>query len=149
MIYDVSYKALIEAKSLRIKFDKVDGFIRVDDGNRYLELIGPKKVVLDMLFFHNYEKNDVSKGNDFSQTNESKEWIISRYWYFLDEGSLFQPNVWNDFYRVLLMSINLSDIAVLNIHGAYYWCIINEISTSEAISLMQNIDLTDLYTGAL
>ena len=51
MIYDVSYKALIEAKSLRIKFDKVDGFIRVDDGNRYLELIGPKKVVLDMLFF--------------------------------------------------------------------------------------------------
>ena len=149
MIYDVSYKALIEAKSLRIKFDKADGFIRVDDGNRYLELIGPKKVVLDMLFFHNYEKNDVSKGNDFSQTNESKEWIISRYWYFLDEGSLFQPNVWNDFYRVLLMSINLSDIAVLNIHGAYYWCIINEISTSEAISLMQNIDLTDLYTGAL
>ena len=149
MIYDVSYKALIEAKSLRIKLDKVDGFIRVDDGNRYLELIGPKKVVLDMLFFHNYEKNDVSKGNDFSQTNESKEWIISRYWYFLDEGSLFQPNVWNDFYRVLLMSINLSDIAVLNIHGAYYWCIINEISTSEAISLMQNIDLTDLYTGAL
>ena len=149
MIYGVSYKTLIEAKPLRIKFDKVDGFIRVDDGNRYLELIGPKKVVLDMLFFHNYEKNDVSKGNDFSQTNESKEWIISRYWYFLDEGSLFQPNVWNDFYRVLLMSINLSDIAVLNIHGAYYWCIINEISTSEAISLMQNIDLTDLYTGAL
>ena len=101
MIYGVSYKTLIEAKSLRIKFDKVDGFIRVDDGNRYLELIGPKKVVLDMLFSHNYEKNDVSKGNDFSKTNESKEW--------------------NEFYRVLMMSINLTDIAVLNIHGAYYW----------------------------
>ena len=134
---------------MRIKFDKVDGFIRVDDGNRYLELIGPKRVVLHMLFPHNYTENDVSKGNDFSKTNESKELIISRYWYFLDEGFLFQPNVWNEFYRVLMMSINLTDIAVLNIHGAYYWWIINEISTSEVINLMQNINLTEHYTGAL
>ena len=36
----------------------------------------------------------------------------------------------------------LSDIAFLNIKGADYCCIISGISKSEAINLMQNIDLT-------
>ena len=43
LIYDVSFKALIGAKSLCIMFDKVDGFIRVFDGTRYLLLLGPEK----------------------------------------------------------------------------------------------------------
>ena len=43
MIYDTSYKTLIGAKLLRIRFDKVDGFIRVFDGTRYLVLLGPEK----------------------------------------------------------------------------------------------------------
>ena len=37
----------------------------------------------------------------------------------------------------------LSDIAILNIKGADYCCIISGISKSEAINLMQNIDLTE------
>ena len=37
MIYD------IVAKSRRIRFDKVDGFIRVYDGTRYLVLFAPEK----------------------------------------------------------------------------------------------------------
>ena len=39
------------------------------------------------------------------------------------------------------MSKNLSDIAILNIHGTDYCCIIIEISKSEAMNLIQNIDL--------
>ena len=39
------------------------------------------------------------------------------------------------------MSKNLSDIAILNIHGADYCCIISEISKSDAMNLIQNIDL--------
>ena len=42
MIYDISYKTLIGAKPLRIKFDKIDGF-RVHNGARYLVLCGPEK----------------------------------------------------------------------------------------------------------
>ena len=42
-----------------------------------------------------------------------------------------------------MMSMNLSDIAILNIHGADYRCIISRISKSEAINLMQNINLTE------
>ena len=34
-IYDISYKTLIGVKPLRIKFGKVNGFIRVYDRTRY------------------------------------------------------------------------------------------------------------------
>ena len=37
------HTTLIGARPLRITFYKVDGFIRVYDGNRYLVLFGPKK----------------------------------------------------------------------------------------------------------
>ena len=36
LIYDVSYKPLIRAKPLYIMFNKVDSFIRYDDGTKYL-----------------------------------------------------------------------------------------------------------------
>ena len=42
-----------------------------------------------------------------------------------------------------MMSINLSDIAILNIKGSDYGCIISGISRSEAINLLHNIDLTE------
>ena len=41
-----------------------------------------------------------------------------------------------------MMSINLSDITVLNIEGSYHCCIICLNSKNEAINLMQNADLT-------
>ena len=40
LVYNISYKNLIPAKPLRIKFKKIDRFIRVDDGTRYLVLFG-------------------------------------------------------------------------------------------------------------
>ena len=41
------------------------------------------------------------------------------------------------------MSINLSDIAILNIKDSDYRCIISLIRKNEAINLMQNADLTE------
>ena len=41
--YDISYKTLFGSKPLRVRFDEVDGFTRVDDGVRYLVLFTPKK----------------------------------------------------------------------------------------------------------
>ena len=43
MIYDISYKTLISPKPLRIRFDKIDGFIRIYDGTRHLLLFGSEK----------------------------------------------------------------------------------------------------------
>ena len=36
LIYNVLYENVIDANPLRIRFDKIDGFIRVYDGTRYL-----------------------------------------------------------------------------------------------------------------
>ena len=41
-----------------------------------------------------------------------------------------------------MMSMNLIDIAILNIKGSDYCCLISVISKSEPIELMQNTDLT-------
>ena len=41
-----------------------------------------------------------------------------------------------------MMSMNLIDVATLNIKGSDYHCIISLISKNEAINLMQNADLT-------
>ena len=43
MIYDISYKTLIDPKPLRITFFKIDGIIRIYDGIRYLKLCGSKE----------------------------------------------------------------------------------------------------------
>ena len=40
LVYNISYKTLIDSNPLRIRFDKIDGFIRVYDGTRYLVLFG-------------------------------------------------------------------------------------------------------------
>ena len=40
LIYNISYKTLIDSKLLRIRFDKIDGFIRIYDETRYLTLFG-------------------------------------------------------------------------------------------------------------
>ena len=36
LIYNISYKSLIDSKRLHIRFDKIDEFIRVYDRTRYL-----------------------------------------------------------------------------------------------------------------
>ena len=43
LVYNISYKSLIDSMPLRIRFDKIDGFIRGYDGIRYLVLTGSQK----------------------------------------------------------------------------------------------------------
>ena len=40
LIYDISYKILIGAKPLRIRFNEINGFIKVYDGIRHQVLFG-------------------------------------------------------------------------------------------------------------
>ena len=42
LVYNILHKNLI-FKPLQIRFDKIDGFIRVYDGTRYLALLGSEK----------------------------------------------------------------------------------------------------------
>ena len=40
-----------------------------------------------------------------------------------------------------MMSMNVSNIAILNIHNSDYHCVISRISKSETINLILNFDL--------
>ena len=42
-----------------------------------------------------------------------------------------------------MMSMNLSDTAILNISGSDYHCIISLMNKNEAINTLQNADLTE------
>ena len=57
------------------------------------------------------------KGIGVSKTSASKECDVCRYWYFLNFSFKFQPNVCNRRHGLLMMPVNLSDIAILNIKG--------------------------------
>ena len=94
-----------------------------------------------MLYF--FDSSDFSEEIDVSKTSASKECNICHYWYFLNYSFKFQPNVCNRCHDLLMMSMNPSDIAILNIKSSDYSCIINLIRKIEAIKLMQNADLTE------
>ena len=49
----------------------------------------------------------------------------------------------NGCHNLLMESMRISDIAILNIKGADYPCIICGISKSEAVHLLQNTDLNE------
>ena len=89
-----------------------------------------------------YDRIDASEGIDVNKISSSKEWDIYHY-YFLKKGFKFQPNVCNRCHDLLILSMNLSDIAILNIKSADYCCIISGIGKNETINLMQNDDLTN------
>ena len=63
----------------------------------------------------------------------SKECDICHYCCFLDKGFKFQPDVYSGCHDVLMMPMNLSDIAILNIKGADCRCIISGFSKIEEI----------------
>ena len=80
----------------------------------------------------NFARINVSKGTDVNKTID-----------FLNYRFKFQPNVFNRCHDLIMMSMNLSDIAILKIKGSHYRCITSLISKNEAINLMQNADLTE------
>ena len=53
-----------------------------------------------------FDKIDISQGIDINKTSASKECDVCHYWYFLNKGFKFQPNICNGCYDVLLMSVS-------------------------------------------
>ena len=93
-----------------------------------------------MLYF---DRIDIFEGIDVYKTSEWKECDIYHYWYLLNKGFKFQANACNWCSFLLIMSMNLSGLAILNIKSGDYCCIINRIRKNEAINLMQTADLTE------
>ena len=95
---------------------------------------------IKMLYF---DKTDLSEGIDVNKTSASKECDICHYWCFSNKGFNFQPYVRNRSHDLLMMSVNLSDIYILNNENADYCSIISGISKSKAINLLQNTYFTE------
>ena len=87
-----------------------------------------------------FNRIDVSEGIEVNKTNASKECDICHYQYFLNYSFKFQSNICNRCHELSMMSMNLSNIAILNIEGSDYCCISSLISKNEAINLMQNAE---------
>ena len=75
-----------------------------------------------------FDRIDVSEGNDINKTSASKECDVCHHWYFLNFGFKFQTNVCSRCLDFLIMSWNLSDIAISNTEGSDYRCVISLIS---------------------
>ena len=71
-----------------------------------------------------YDRIDVCEGIDVNKTSASRERDVCHYWCFLNYSFKFQPNICNRCYDLLMMSINLTVIAILTIKGSDYCCII-------------------------
>ena len=78
-----------------------------------------------------------------NKTSESKECDVCHYCCFLNCSLKFQPNLCNRCHDLLMISINLSDIAILNIKLSDYCCFTSLITINEAIKLLQKADLTE------
>ena len=68
----------------------------------------------------------------FIRQANQKNVIFATIVFFLNKVFKFQPNVWNGCHNLLMVSMNLSNIATLKIKGSDYCCII-----SEAINLLK------------
>ena len=89
-----------------------------------------------------YDRTDISERTDVTKASASKDCDICHNWYFLNYSFKFQSNVCNRYHDLLMISINLSDIAILKIKGSDYRFIICLISKNETMNLMENSDLT-------
>ena len=66
----------------------------------------------------------------------TKECIICLYWFF-HHGFKFQDSVCNGCHVFAMLCVNISNIAIMTIKTVDY-CIIHNISKSEAIHLLEN-----------
>ena len=83
-------------------------------------------------------KNYVSEEIDTNKTSASKECILSHYWYFKDVGFKFEPHVCNKCHDVLMTAYELKNIAILNVKGVDFRCILWGISKDEAVNRLNN-----------
>ena len=155
-IYDISYKKFVGTKPMRIRFDNVDGFIKTYDGTRYLVLFDPERY--DGIYKR--IKHIVSEKSSIKYSIDNNFfWIkIDSYNSLPTEKALTFHNViiltksviiksknsycCNGYHDLLVIPMDLRDIAIFNIKSADYCCVISGVSESETIKLMQNIDLT-------
>ena len=84
-----------------------------------------------------YDRIDISEGINIAKNSNSNECMICHYWFF-NHGFKFQDSVCNGCHVFTMLSVNISDIAIITIKDGDYRCIIHNINKSEAINIVEN-----------
>ena len=90
-----------------------------------------------------YSKISTSEGIDVNKSNKSKECMICHYWYFKDIDYKFEPYICNGCHDISMMTYELENIAILNIKGIDYRCVIWNLIRNDAINKLNNSKLVD------
>ena len=83
-----------------------------------------------------HDRIDISERIDPTKSNRSKECVICHYWSF-NHGFKFQDSVWNGCHDLTILSLNISDIAIITVKHVDYRFFIHKIRKSEAINLLK------------
>ena len=78
-----------------------------------------------------YDRIRLSEGIYLAKSNNSKECIIHRYRFF-NQGCKFQDSICNGCHNLTMLSINITNVAIVTVKNVDYCCIIHN-SKSEAI----------------
>ena len=86
-----------------------------------------------------YNRIDVNEGIDLPISNNIKEYMICLHWFF-NHGFRFQGYVSNGCHDLIMLSINIRDVAIITVACR---CIIHNIRKFEATSLLNISVLED------
>ena len=64
--------------------------------------------------------------------------MLFHYWYFKDIGYEYEQYVCNGCHDLLVMAYDLNDFMILNIKDVDYRCFVFNMSTNDAIKLLNN-----------
>ena len=74
----------------------------------------------------NYDRIDIGEGLDLAKSNSSKECMICHYWLF-NHGFEIQDSVCNGCPDLTMLSVNISDIAIITIKNIDYLKILGNL----------------------
>ena len=89
-----------------------------------------------------YDRIDISEGIDLAKSKHSKKCMICHYCFF-QHGFSIEDYVHHGCHDLTMLSVNISNIAIVTVKNVDYRCIIHNNSKSEAINLSKISILED------
>ena len=88
-----------------------------------------------------YDRIDISEGNDTNKASKSKKCDICHCWYFLGKNFSYEPYLYDGCHDLIQKTMNFNDVSIASIKGndyrIHFWC----MRKNEAISIMHNSSL--------
>ena len=90
-----------------------------------------------------YDRIDISEGNDINKTSAPKECDICHHWYFKNIGFKYEPYLCNGCHDFIQKAMSFNDVAIVYVKGSAYRIHFWYMSKVDAISIMNSSNLVD------